>query len=84
MKTNIRSRFERIYEIHHVDIKRSHERNPEEYRAAVFHILDKTSGLENILHSLYVLGQVDYAEALYKRYDLDGCFSWIPENEKQV
>jgi hypothetical protein len=63
-------RLQKIYEIHYVDIKRCHEKYPEQYRAAVFHILDKTSGLENILHSLYLLGQVDYAEALYKRYDL--------------
>jgi hypothetical protein len=71
-------RFRNIYELHYAEISKLHEKYPAQYRQAFFHILDKMNGLENVLHSLYLLGQIDSAEELYKKYDLDGCFPWLP------
>lgn len=48
-------RFHRIYESRYAEIRMLHEKYPVRYRQAVFDILDKTNGLENILHSLHYL-----------------------------
>jgi len=52
---------------------------PGELKQGFVHILKKTNAVNNILHSLYFLKQVDLAEEIVQRYSLENKFSWLSE-----
>lgn len=49
--------------------------NMPDYRFHLFHLLDKTNALHNILNSINFLGQTEMLESLVARYGLAGCSS---------
>lgn len=71
-------KFKEIYETEYGYLFMLNEKYPDQYKEKAFHLLDKTNALKNILHSLYFLGQIDYAENIIERYSLVNYFDWIP------
>lgn len=76
--------FHRHFDSSLSEIDRNFQGYPSLFKQAVLHILTKTNGLENILYSLYRLGQINLAESIYIRYELGDCFSWLGQTREKI
>jgi hypothetical protein len=74
--------FQRYFDSHVGEITWEFEKHPSMFKQTVLHMLTKTTGLENILYSLYRLGQSEFAENIYHRYELGECFPWLARMRK--
>lgn len=63
--------------------KKAPKSSPDQLKESIFHLLDKTSALTNILNSLNFLGQVTMVQFLVKRYGLDGCIDRLLEESNR-